>query len=547
MPNFLDAPENGDQSSLLSINFVKPSPDTLTKLIKRLRALTLNLLPVEVEPASINDPTSRVITPQVISAYMAAAGDFTDALPYCLLRAKSEFIRDANHNPADYGENIGRGTLPHLIWTCQMVNALWTGELIQKNNDNHDIDYVPYADTREHTFWGHLDASRLNVPRYQNMFRIAIWLFFLVVYSQAGKSYTSRRKHSHNLFVSPRASRAAGQKSPGIGPMGSFALCHGPILRYRSTAMCTNLNLSPQFYSLLRFSTWRAFSFWNFVAFITDSLLVTAFTLRVVGIYATGDDIAAMRLASFQLLSVLGIGFGQGLFALDAADGSTEGPSVVINVLVQSLLGGSDFGKYAGSVPGLILYYLWNTVTAIILLNVLISLFSSAYSEVIADAEAQYLAFFAGKTVNMIRAPDTFVYPAPFNLIETFFIAPFEFFPKFRLSAKTYSQLNRYVMSTLFFIPLSFIALYEASLDKQEHIWTNKWLRSSEMTDDDSPLVRNPVVSEEEGHGMTISRVPFEELIKVFPNTHESSEASIIKEIQEVKAQLARLIRKLDG
>jgi len=68
----------------------------------------------------------------------------------------------------------------------------------------------------------------------------------------------------------------------------------------------------------------------------------------------------------------------------------------------------------------------WNTVTAIILLNILISLFSSAYAEVIDNAEAQYLAFFASKTIAMIRAPDSYVYPAPFNLIEAIFIAPFE-------------------------------------------------------------------------------------------------------------------------
>ena len=46
----------------------------------RLRALTLNLLPVQVDPDAINDPTSRVITPQVISSYIAAAGDLTDAV-----------------------------------------------------------------------------------------------------------------------------------------------------------------------------------------------------------------------------------------------------------------------------------------------------------------------------------------------------------------------------------------------------------------------------------------------------------------------------------
>lgn len=52
----------------------------LLELIRRLRSLTLVLLPVEVSPSSINDPTSRVITPQVISAYRAAAGDFQDAV-----------------------------------------------------------------------------------------------------------------------------------------------------------------------------------------------------------------------------------------------------------------------------------------------------------------------------------------------------------------------------------------------------------------------------------------------------------------------------------
>lgn len=47
--------------------------------------------------------------------------------------------------------------------------------------------------------------------------------------------------------------------------------------------------------------------------------------------------------------------------------------------------------------------------------------------QVVDDAEAQYLAFFAGKTVGMIRAPDSYVYPAPFNLVEIFLIAPFEY------------------------------------------------------------------------------------------------------------------------
>jgi len=46
--------------------------------------------------------------------------------------------------------------------------------------------------------------------------------------------------------------------------------------------------------------------------------------------------------------------------------------------------------------------------------------------QIVDDAEAQFLAYFAGKTVSMIRAPDVYVYPAPFNLIETFLVAPLE-------------------------------------------------------------------------------------------------------------------------
>jgi hypothetical protein len=69
---------------------------------------------------------------------------------------------------------------------------------------------------------------------------------------------------------------------------------------------------------------------------------------------------------------------------------------------------------------------MWCLVTTIILLNVLISLFASAYEDVgasytparlppvdnglqiVDNAEAQYLAFFAAKTVAMIRAPDSY-------------------------------------------------------------------------------------------------------------------------------------------
>jgi hypothetical protein len=38
----------------------------------------------------------------------------------------------------------------------------------------------------------------------------------------------------------------------------------------------------------------------------------------------------------------------------------------------------------------------------------------------------EYLAYFAAKTIELVRAPDSYVYPAPMNVIETFLVAPLE-------------------------------------------------------------------------------------------------------------------------
>lgn len=51
---------------------------------------------------SLTDPTSSIITPDVIKAYSRAGGDFAEAVPFCLLRAKATFLRDANRNREFY-------------------------------------------------------------------------------------------------------------------------------------------------------------------------------------------------------------------------------------------------------------------------------------------------------------------------------------------------------------------------------------------------------------------------------------------------------------
>ena len=80
--------------------------------------------------------------------------------------------------------------------------------------------------------------------------------------------------------------------------------------------------------------------------------------------------------------------------------------------------------------------------------------------------------------------------------------------------------MNRYVMRVVFFVPLCMIALYEAHLDPNKNKWVKDWFASSDDGGENAPHYRNPdVVGEDGERGLQISKVPFEELVAMFPDT----------------------------
>lgn len=80
-------------------------------------------------------------------------------------------------------------------------------------------------------------------------------------------------------------------------------------------------------------------------------------------------------------------------------------------------------------------------------------------------------------------------------------------------------QLNRIVMRFVFFIPLAMIALFESTVgNDQKQTWMKNWLRGNDEGAEDYPESRDPEVDDDED-GLKISKVPFSELVKVFPNT----------------------------
>lgn len=73
-------------------------------------------------------------------------------------------------------------------------------------------------------------------------------------------------------------------------------------------------------------------------------------------------------------------------------------------------------------------------------------------------------------------------------------------------------------MTIFFFIPLFAIAFLEAS--SMQRSWVMHWLDGEDEIDSENPSITNPVVEGPEAeHGLQISRVPFDKLVRRFPNT----------------------------
>lgn len=71
-----------EQRSVLSTRSVAPQPDTINKIVRRIKAMVTKLLPVEVDQSQIKDATSSIITPEVIAAFGKSGGDFGEAVPF---------------------------------------------------------------------------------------------------------------------------------------------------------------------------------------------------------------------------------------------------------------------------------------------------------------------------------------------------------------------------------------------------------------------------------------------------------------------------------
>lgn len=408
------------------------------------------------------------------------------------------------------------------------TQAIWDGSLVQRYAPSGYVYFEPYERKDDGAFLAHFDPARLGVPRYSYTINIFLWIFFLAIFTVQTRTFKSFDVFEGILWI-----MAAGylvedaSKWVKMGGLG-------------------------------------AIEFWTVMDILTDGLLLVAFSFRTASFLAHDKHVAQYELRAFQflacvapliwiqllkitdgwkyfgslqvillrmfkesaifftLLIIVMIGFFHAFYALDAADESRVDNAVVkiIDVLTQALLGGADFDLTNDEAFGYpydhILYYAYCFVTAVILLNILIAFFGTAYSDVVDSADEVYAAFFCQKVISMVRAPDQFVYLPPFNLLEAFIIAPLEWI----VSQHTYARINHSVQSVIFALPLMCVAFYESRVARRGGVLALPMLYNEEDELANAGLSgtsEDPIVPRDMQHsaGLEISRTNFDDLVKM--------------------------------
>ncbi|CAG8984043.1 hypothetical protein HYALB_00002984 [Hymenoscyphus albidus] len=492
----------------------------VTKVALRLRYLIEESVPCELDENLITRPHSRIITPKVIKAAKEAGGpQYGACVVYALLVNKRWFKKQAtlelwdadlhnvrataceviakalieNEDSTDYllqdillkrysiivdGEQthptnvIERAVDLHALRVTgssgyqKCVNYLWRGWLVQDENDpSRFVDYKKKDNTN---YWTHVHPDRMRAPLYQNATQIVISLIYLGLYTGAINT---------------------------VNPTGDLDIVEVFLYIFTLGFLCDEFS---KVYKVGRFYI----GFWNVFNLILYGLLTTSLVTRIIALgHPVGEDkrghfnelsynflafsapmfwmrlllyldsirfFGAMlvvlkvmmkeSLIFFALLFVIVIGFLQAFVGMDNVDNNADATMFILQSMANALMGSPDFSGFDNFAPpfGIILYYIFTFLIMVILLNVLIALYNSAYEDITTNAIDEYMALFAQKTMQFVRAPDENVFIAPLNLIEIFcLILPFEWW----MSRKVYAKLNDCVMAIIY-SPLLFIAAY---------------------------------------------------------------------------------------
>ncbi|KAG0251206.1 hypothetical protein DFQ27_008921 [Actinomortierella ambigua] len=350
------------------------------------------------------------------------------------------------------------------------IQAMWTGLILQVEDESGQIRFVEYTGMRRlrKHWWDWIDVTRLSVPKYQNILKIAFYVIFLILYTYTvgdRKNYPTPVEWALYVFV--------------VGYIfEEFRLFfEGGILFFLSNIWHWVNLISYSMFIVsfgFRMSAYLiddpsnpTFKSYNDIAYDILAILAVFVWVKSLsildGIQYFGTMVMVLQkmlkdgLMFFWLLAWVYIGFYQSFFAL--LDDELKEDTKISPLLLRGFLQDPDFDRAIEfhETYGYWLFALYLFLTSIILLNLLVALFNSSYTNITDSSEQEYLALYTFKVFSYLKSPDQFPFAAPTNLIEVFLLIPLSYI----LPRDTYRRLNHFVMRFLFIIPLLMIAYSE--------------------------------------------------------------------------------------
>ena len=425
------------------------------------------------------------------------------------------------------------------------VKYLWNGWIVQ--NDMDAGHFIEYKNRDNDDYWSHFDADRMRTPRYQNAVQIFFSLLYLILYTECIN--TVNEDGDLDIvegivyimtvgFVFDELSKfwKVGRYYFGFwnafngtlyALLGtSFVIRMLALSKSESNANEERAQLNKLGYHFFAFS---APMFWMRMLLYLDTFRFFGAMLVVLKVMMRES------LIFFALLIVVCIGFLQAFIGLNQTEGNESISNFIVESMIKAVLTSPEFEGFDDYAHpfGLILYYIFSFVVMVILLNILIALYNSAYEDITENAIDEYMALFAQKTMRFVRAPDENVFIAPLNLIEIFgLIIPFEWW----LPDHQYERLNHYVMTIIYSPMLLISAAYESYEAK-----TVRSNRKRGEEDDDTieewEQMDGELDFEGDGWAKTVERTK--------PNVTVDSDILAIRELQKEIQDLRDMVKRM--
>ncbi|PWY92106.1 potassium ion channel Yvc1 [Aspergillus heteromorphus CBS 117.55] len=436
----------------------------------------------------------RALACEVIAKRIIETEEDQDTLLiHVLLRRYSIFIDGEETVPANVIERAVDIHALRVIGSSgyqKCIRYLWNGWFCQQ--EGNPTNFVPYQERDNASFAVHFHPDRMRAPLYQNICQIFFSLVFLGLYTQVINT---------------------------VNPTGDIDVMEGILYVMTLAFICDEVT------KLWKIG-WQYIDFWNAFNSTLYAILAVSFFLRVAALAHSSSVHDAERrrlnelsynflafagpmfwtrmmlyldsfrffgamfvvlrvmmkesLIFFALLFVVLAGFFQAFIGMAQVDNDIPITRSIVQGMINSVMQSPEFSTFEDfAFPfGIILYYMFNFVVMTILLNILIALYNSAYEDISGNAIDEYMAIFAQKTMQFVRAPDENVFIPPFNLLEIIFLVlPFEWW----LPSQYYARLNDIVMGIIYSPILIFTACFEVRDAKRI-----RWNRRRGEEDDDS-------------------------------------------------------------